>query len=376
MNHAARRTDAQWALTCLCRAAAFLCAGWLALPVAAQTVPGSSAQASSALERCLLDALRGADPAASVASVRARCAGLIEPGTPAAIEAPPAAAAKMAPAATVPATRADTPILRRLADEARLRSDRLAFMPHRPNYLLPFAQGANLTGSGALSGETLRQAEFKFQVSLKLPLTKPEDEDEPIIFFAYTGQSWWQAYQAKRSSPFREYNHDPEIFVQFRSATPVLGWTHRLSSFGFEHTSNGQQGLESRSWNRLFAHLEFDRADDWWLSLRGWMRIPEGNKTDASDTGGDDNPGITRYIGNGELRFGFVGDEWQWNTMLRRSLRSGGKGAVEFSLSYPTGFNDRARWYLQYFVGYGESLIDYNRRIRRFGIGLLINDWY
>ena len=62
--------------------------------------------------------------------------------------------------------------------------------------------------------------------------------------------------------------------------------------------------------------------------------------------------------------------------MLRRSLRSGGKGAAELNFSYPTGFNPRTRWYLRLFDGYGESLIDYNRRVRRIGIGVMLNDWY
>lgn len=352
------------------RLAAVICAALLAMPVAAQPV--------TERERCLLEALRDADPSASVASLRARCA-TPTPG-PAREAAVPSsdgntAAPPFAPVAVALAST-DTPILRRLADEERLRGDRLAFIPHRPNYLLPFAHGGNLSGSGALSGESLRQAEFKFQVSLKLPLTEPGEFGGPVLFFAYTGQSWWQAYQSKRSSPFREYNHDPEIFVQMQSETPVFGWTHRLSSFGYEHTSNGREGLQSRSWNRLFAHLEFDRGSRWWLSLRGWARIPESAKDDPSDTSGDDNPGITRYLGHGELRFGRLGDDWNWNAMLRRSLRSGGKGAAEFNLSYPTEFSRRARWYLQYFDGYGESLIDYDRRIQRFGLGVMINDWY
>ncbi len=62
--------------------------------------------------------------------------------------------------------------------------------------------------------------------------------------------------------------------------------------------------------------------------------------------------------------------------MLRRSLRSSGKGAAELSLSYPTGFNPKTRWTLRLFDGYGESLIDYNRRSKRIAFGLMLNDWY
>ena len=341
---------------------------------AAPALAQSQETAAAALERCLLQALARAAPDASVASVRASCAG----ENAAATSSQPAerSAAAAVPKLAAQPGASDSPIQRRLNEEGRLWSDRIALIPHRPNYALPFAQGANLTGPDALSDQTLRQAEFKFQVSFKVPLTAAAGPGDWEAFFGYTGMAWWQAYQSNRSSPFREYNHDPEIFVRFRSEEPVLGWTERLTSFGFEHTSNGRDGLGSRSWNRIFAQFDFDRDSKSWLSLRAWWRIPEAAKSEPGDPAGDDNPDITRYLGNAELRFGQAGDRLQWDAMLRQSMRTGGKSAFELNLSYPTRLNRRVRWYLQYFNGYGESLIDYNRRIHRLGIGLMLNNWY
>ena len=54
------------------------------------------------------------------------------------------------------------------------------------------------------------------------------------------------------------------------------------------------------------------------------------------------------------------------------------KGALELGWSFPIPFieTDEARGYIQYFNGYGESLIDYNAAVERIGIGVILADWF
>ena len=62
--------------------------------------------------------------------------------------------------------------------------------------------------------------------------------------------------------------------------------------------------------------------------------------------------------------------------MSRNNLESGfDRGAVEAGWSFPLGNYPYLKGYIQYFYGYGESLIDYDRRVNRIGIGISLNDW-
>lgn len=324
----------------------------LATPASAQEPAATMPQT---LEECLLEKVQAAPADTTVGQLRAQC---LVPEVPSAAPVTPVV---------------ESPIVDRRAAESVLWTDRLALMPHRQNFLLPATWGTGFRRGD----EELQPHEVMFQFSFKLPITVPTDTGIPSFYFAYTGQAWWQAYNADNSRPFREYNHSPEIYFELQPTYELpLGWTLRTARFGFEHHSNGRSGADSRSWNKLFTQLEADHGEHWWTRLRIWHRISEDPKATVDDPRGDDNPDITRYYGHVEWRVGYRGDTWQWGLMGRRSARSDGHGAWQFDLSHPTGFNPKVRWYLSWFDGYGESLIDYNHRVQRIGFGLMLNDWF
>lgn len=346
-------------------------------------VPGTQSLADA----CLLERLRAADPRVTVAEILAACAPYAAGASLAEVEdstgeagegraelLAPLPDQETTPAPATPALATITaPVLRRVLGETRLWSERFALLPHRPNYILPISHA---TSGLSPRDEVLQRNEIKLQLSFKFPLTPPLFEGRAALFFAYTGQYWWQAYNDDISSPFREYGHEPEIFLSWSPSFSLLGWDARVASVGYVHQSNGRARELSRSWNRLFAEVVFDRPDGWWLALRPWWRISEDEKKTPDSPGGDDNPEITRYAGDGELRLGHVGELNNWTVTLRRGLRSGGKGAVQLDWSRPTGFSPQLRWYAQYYDGYGESLLDHDVRLQRFGFGVMLNDWF
>jgi phospholipase A1 len=137
------------------------------------------------------------------------------------------------------------------------------------------------------------------------------------------------------------------------------------------HQSNGRGGSLSRSWNRIYTNFVFEK-ENFVVSLKPWWRIPEDEKEDPLDASGDDNPDITDYMGNFELTTLYRRHDHEFSLMLRNNLEGDNYGAVQLEWTFPLWRG--VRGYAQYFNGYGESLIDYDAHIERFGIGILLTD--
>ncbi|AZG33623.1 MULTISPECIES: phospholipase A [Shewanella] len=248
--------------------------------------------------------------------------------------------------------------------------------PHKANYLLPVTYQ---TRTNALPFEskypdedfTIDNLEAKFQISFKFPIMYNVFGDNGHLFFAYTNQSYWQVYNEDASSPFRETNHEPEVFMLFNNDWKIGGFTNSFLGIGAVHQSNGQTNQLSRSWNRIYGSAVFDRGP-FALGLRVWWRLPEDEKENINVAKGDDNPDINRYMGNFELTGVYGLNEHRFTMLLRNNLRDTNRGAVELTWSYP--IIGTLRIYTQYFNGYGESLIDYNHHNQRVGIGIALND--
>jgi phospholipase A1 len=246
-------------------------------------------------------------------------------------------------------------------------------MAHKPNYFL--AGAYNSYGYDP----TLYREQFddpsidfddteaQFQISLKIPLWV-NVHDKFDVYAAYTNRSFWQLYNSDISAPFRETNHEPEAWIQFSPDWEIFGFTNAATAFGFVHQSNGRGGVLSRSWNRVYANFVFQRGN-FALGFKPWFKLSE----DADD---DDNPDITDYLGHYELRAGYKWNKHVFSVMSRNNLESGfDRGAVELGWSFPLWNYPYLKGYIQYFGGYGESLIDYNQKSNRIGIGISLTDW-
>ncbi len=195
-------------------------------------------------------------------------------------------------------------ISHRLFDERRTEFNPFVITPHRMNYILPLSYTTSINREAyAFSNDwtkDLKDTEAKFQMSFKVPLNFDSMFiDGDGLYFGFTLQSWWQVYANEISAPFRETNYQPEVFYTTPLAWKVAGGNTGFV-LGIEHQSNGRSQALSRSWNRLYAAILYER-DHFAMALRPWWRLPEDKKTAPGESDGDDNPDIDDYMGHFEL---------------------------------------------------------------------------
>lgn len=299
-------------------------------------------------DKCLLNALKRATPEQTVGELQQSCE-----------------------------ERAITLFKRRVELEKQASKNRFAIIPHKPNFVLPATlTRINQEPYGSIAeGAELDDVEIKFQVSLKYLFMQDLIFNDLDLQFAFTTTSWWQAYNSDISAPFRETNYEPEIIFNYHHSWSLFGLPVEQTSMSFNHQSNGQTGLLSRSWNRIILGFAFAPADNVLWALRTWYRLPEDEKIDPLDPAGDDNPDIDKYMGYGELGgLWSISEKHSLEFMFRNNLRTNNnKGTIQLGWSFP--INDRIQGYVEYFNGYGESLIYYNQRTQRIGIGFKLTNW-
>lgn len=300
-------------------------------------------------ERCLLETLGRADDGMTAAQIRAACDA---PGSP------------------VPAPAVVT---RRLQAEASEYGNPYAITAHRPNYLLPLNYDTSRPNSQVYlsdGGEPVppQKLEVKYQISFKVPIYLDAFGCGGSFYGAYTQRSFWQMYNNKVSKPFRETNYEPEFWYQHAVDREILGWNLALVTLGLNHQSNGRSQEYSRSWNRIMAGLVFERGQ-YAAIVRPWWRLPE-------KPADDDNPDIGHYMGSFDFTLVRSVGRHSFDLMLRNNLKTrDNRGALQLGWSFPLPASSSLRGYVQLFSGYGESLIDYNRKQNAIGLGLQLIGW-
>jgi phospholipase A1 len=216
-------------------------------------------------------------------------------------------------------------------------------------------------GGTVLGGEpTIHNSDVKFQISFQQRLTKSVLPWNTYLYLFYSQKALWNVLE--RSLPFHDLNFNPGIGI---SRYIIL--KDRLvgkATMMIEHESNGRDGTASRSWNKISWAGEAYISPILMAHAKFWIPIIDGKY----------NKDILKYMGISQAGFQAKSLDNKWVLDMTLVKRQGWN--LNFNtivqLGYRINHNSNQFIMLQYYNGYGESMLDYNQYHSRIRFGLLI----
>ncbi len=189
--------------------------------------------------------------------------------------------------------------------------------------------------------------------------------------------------------PFEESNYNPEFFLDYPVDAGIIGRLklRNIVLCPFEHESDGLTGVQSRSWNRQYVLIKFGvestenlEIENSFLSDRAAVYIKLWQASGYSDQdaylksiGGTGK--FLDYMGRGEISVSVR--NFLWGGSLKNHqldiktpiFRNSHRDSYEFEFRQQLPYMNFSL-YMQYWYGYGETLLRFDRFGRRGFAGL------
>ena len=258
-------------------------------------------------------------------------------------------------------------LLLAIAANAQIRSNVPQYNPDsvreeldkRPYFSL-FKDNYFIGGTTIGRKPTSHNSDVKFQLSISQRLTKSKLPFDTYLFITYTQKAFWNVFQ--HSLPMYDLNFNPGIGLTH----PVIYHDRFIGQVTLlvEHESNGKDSIWSRSWNKIsfMGALAVDQNVE--LQFKTWIPIIDsGNNRD-----------ILKYYGIFQLAGSYLTNNRRFGATIILTKRSGWNFNFNtvVELSARLFKNENQYLFLQYYNGYGEGLLDYNKFHSRLRIGFVI----
>nr|WP_243451460.1 phospholipase A [Pacificimonas flava] len=224
----------------------------------------------------------------------------------------------------------------------------------------------------------LSPANAKLQFSFKYALVDP-DGDAAMrwsflrgVYFGYTQTMFWDL--AQESSPFRSIDFKPELFYRYRSDRFLQSLERPALNVqaGIRHQSNGREEPASRSFNETYIEPSVT------LPVGGGYHLTAAPRAWFYFGDLEDNPDIDEFRGNTSFRLSLLREDGARLEARAIGFVGTGRGSLQTDASYPItgGFigNLNLRAHAQLFTGYGDNLLEYDRKVTRLRIGISLAD--
>ncbi len=226
-----------------------------------------------------------------------------------------------------------------------------AFGMYRDNYFI--------TGIPTNEQITNTTADAKFQISISQRLVKSRLPFHVFLTATYSQKSFWNLYEY--SCPFIDNNYNPALMLN--KPLVINNRFKGMALLSIEHESNGQgDSLYSRSWNyvALTGSYFFNKRLSGQIKMwAGWM--------------GDDNPDLLRYKGYGyvALNYRSANDRF-WASVLLNPCKNFTSINSQIELNFKLQKKYNHYFFVQWYQGYAESLLEYNKYTSMIRAGVCI----
>lgn len=239
------------------------------------------------------------------------------------------------------------------ADSIRKAFDNESYFSlYKDNY---FSIGTSLGSKPSRSN-----SDAKFQVSITQRLTKSILPFNTYLFIFYNQKVFWNVLE--KSMPVIDFNFNPGIGLSklLIAKNRVIGKT----SFLIEHESNGRDSIYSRSWNKISICGSIYISPQFMIHAKYWIPIVDGRH----------NKDILKYCGIFQNGIQLMSKDKKFGMAITLIKRQGWN--LNFNtiveLYYRPFKNANQYIFLQYYNGYGENLLDYNKFHSRLRAGIII----
>lgn len=205
---------------------------------------------------------------------------------------------------------------------------------------------------------TNQNTNVKFQISIAQRLTRASLPWGTYLYLFYSQKCFWNILE--NSMPMTDLNFNPGVGI-----TKPFFAKHRYIgklTFIVEHESNGRDGLQSRSWNRVALAANAIVTKNLMVHGKIWAPIVDG----------EHNRDIVNYCGFMQFGFQAMSNDSRWCGGVTVTPRKHFSFNTVVELSFRIFKRENQYLSLQYYNGYGEGLLEYNRFHSQLRLGLLI----
>lgn len=239
------------------------------------------------------------------------------------------------------------------ADSVRREFDRQPYFGlYKDNYFV----------FGPAIGERLTKSNtnVKFQISIAQRLTKSVLPWNSYLYLFYTQKVFWNVLE--ESLPMTDLNFNPGIGL----AKPLFVKDRFIGKLTFviEHESNGKDGDASRSWNKISLGANVMVDPNIMVHGKFWIPIVDGQN----------NKDILDYSGIYQVGMQVMSNDRRINVSVtlvkRRGWNLNYNTIAEFAYRFMK--NENQYFFVQYYNGYGEGMLDYNVFHSQLRVGIVI----